>query len=129
MSLREQPPVGSALASPAAGARPRDSREIAAPTRPVTRVPPGLLVVLGVQGVAVGWFVAHSWFFGDDFLFLAQGRDSRLTLSYLRLPMFDHFSPVLRFAEWILAHSGGLSWAEAASVLVVLTVSCTGAFW
>ena len=88
----------------------------------------GVAFVVAIQASVVGWFAGHSWFFTDDFLFLRQAKDSKLSLSFLRLALFEHFSPVHRIMDKVLIRGFGPSWPIAAVVLVALTVACTLAF-
>jgi len=51
---------------------------------------------------AVSW-AAHAMFlFADDFLFLSQAREQPYNLHYLRLGLFQHFSPVTRVVNKLL---------------------------
>jgi hypothetical protein len=88
----------------------------------------GVAVVALLQAMVIGWYASKSWFFVDDFLFLRQGKDSPLSLDYLRLALFEHFSPVHRLYDWLFVRVGEPNWTLAAVVLVALTVACTLAF-
>lgn len=85
--------------------------------------------ILLLQAVLVGRYVRNSWFFVDDFLFLRQGLDEPLSLDYLRLGLFEHFSPVHRFVDWAFIRTAGLNWTAAATVLMVLAAGCTLSFF
>jgi len=85
--------------------------------------------ILVLQAVLVGRYVRDSWFFVDDFLFLRQGLDEPLSLDYLRLGLFEHFSPVHRFVDWAFIRTAGLNWTVAASVLMLLVAGCTLSFF
>jgi hypothetical protein len=88
----------------------------------------GLLGVFALQGGVIGWYVGHNWFLVDDFVFLIQARVNSLTYDYLRIPLYEHFSPVHRLADWLLVHGTGPSWPVAAVVLVTLSIACSAAF-
>ena len=90
---------------------------------------PWLVTILIAQAVLVGRFVWNGWFFSDDFLFLRQGLDEPLSVEYLRLGLFEHFSPVHRFIDWAFIRSVGLSWPAAAGLLVLLAAACTLSFF
>jgi hypothetical protein len=85
--------------------------------------------ILVLQAVLVGRYVRNSWFFVDDFLFLRQGLDEPLSLDYLRLGLFEHFSPVHRFVDWAFIRTAGLNWTVAASILMLLAAGCTLSFF
>lgn len=118
------------------GAKARTGAEAtSAPRRPCDRVPrldrstyAGIALVAAIQAAVISWYAAHNWFFVDDFIFLRQAKDDGLTISFLRMPLFEHFSPVHRIADWLLIHLAGPSWPVAAAVLVALTVGCTIGF-
>ncbi len=88
----------------------------------------GIAAVAAVQATVIGWYAAHSWFYVDDFIFLRQAKDDGLGASFLRLSLFEHFSPVHRLADWLFIRAAGPSWPVAATILVTLTVACTLAF-
>jgi hypothetical protein len=114
----------------------RDREQASLPGRPAVRQRTGLGrntytavgVVLVLQGTVIGWFAAHSWFFVDDFLFLRQARDSNLTFAYVRLPLFEHFSPVHRLLDWLLVVGARPSWPVAVVILVGIALACSTAF-
>jgi len=124
--------VSTDLESPIAHGR--DVEDAAAPVGRVTDQPlarpayVGIGVVAALQALVIGWYASKSWFFVDDFLFLRQGKDASLNLDYLRLSLFEHFSPVHRLYDWLFVRAGEPSWTLAAVVLVALTVACTLAF-
>ena len=53
-------------------------------------------VVLGAQVLITGLLTSYTYFFTDDFLLLRQAQTSSFDLTYLRVPLFEHFSPVTR---------------------------------
>ncbi len=58
-----------------------------------------MLVSIGTAA----WFTRDFYFFQDDFIFLRQAQQSTLSLGYLRLDLFQHFSPVSRLLDMGLA--------------------------
>lgn len=50
----------------------------------------------------VSWAVHTMFLFADDFIFLNQARDQPYNLHYLRLGLFQHFSPVTRVVNKLL---------------------------
>ena len=114
-------PPRSDVTTTAGNSRPDD--------RGLTRVAwGGIALVLVLQAAVVGWYTAHSWFYVDDFLFLRQAKDYELGGAFLRLPLFEHFSPFHRVADWLFMQAGTPSWPLAAAVLVILTFGCSLAF-
>ena len=53
-------------------------------------------LTLGVQVLITGLLTSYTYFFVDDFLLLRQAQTSSFDLTYLRVPLFEHFSPVTR---------------------------------
>lgn len=61
----------------------------------------------GLSAFCVGvicWAVHGMYLFADDFIFLSQAREKPFDLSYLKLGLFQHFSPVSRLANRLLIH-------------------------
>ena len=56
-----------------------------------------------MQVGAALWLTRISFFFQDDFLFLEQARTQRMGLTYLREGLFEHFSPVSRVLDKVVA--------------------------
>jgi len=63
-----------------------------------------VLAVMAVSLASAAWFTRSFYFFQDDFIFIRQAQESNLSLAYLRGSLFQHFSPVSRLADYILAH-------------------------
>lgn len=85
---------------------------------------PQLLVALGLIalfGALRAWALFPSWFYGDDFTLIEQGKQ-RLTLDYLFEPHSIHLMPTGRFLAWFVAHNGGLEWSLVASLTLALQV-------
>ena len=79
-------------------------RSLRRPHRPVgllARHADGLavLAVLVVSLASAAWFTRSFYYFQDDFIFIRQAQTSSLSLTYLRGPLFQHFSPVSRLAR------------------------------
>ena len=51
------------------------------------------LAVLAVSLGSAAWFTRSFYYFQDDFIFIRQAQTSSLSLTYLRGPLFQHFSP------------------------------------
>src|SRR6516164_6580672 len=89
-----------------------------------------VLIVLVVSLATAGWFTRNFFFFQDDFIFIRQGQESSLALSYLREPLFQHFSPVSRLGDFALAHLFHSSVAAARDIgLVLLAASILAFSW
>jgi len=58
---------------------------------------------IAMQVGAALWLTRFSFFFQDDFLFLEQARTQRINLTYLREGLFEHFSPISRVLDKIVA--------------------------
>jgi hypothetical protein len=85
-------------------------------------------VVVGVASAA--WLTRNFFYFLDDFIFIRQAQQSSLTFEYLRSKTFQHFSPISRLADFVLAHWLHSSVAAAHIVeLVLLTLSMLAFSW
>ena len=84
--------------------------------------------IAGLQAVLFGWFTRKGWFWIDDFLFLSEARRAGAPWSFLRRPLYEHFSPVHRVFDFALVHLSGMSWIAAEAVLLTLALACTCAF-
>jgi hypothetical protein len=110
-------------------AQPRPSPPIRQSRRRRRQSTAVLFVPLVVAQIVTLSVLTHrSWFFVDDFLFLAQGREKRWSLSFLRLPLFEHFSPVHRVLDLAFVRLFGLDWLAAHVILLALAASCIVAF-
>ena len=70
--------------------------------RPLVAYRSWCLLFIGCFGlVAVG--SRRFFLFGDDYAFLGQGRED-MSVGYLRLDLFGHFSPVSRLVDWLMVH-------------------------
>lgn len=92
------------------------------------RLPKAIFPLLLAQAAILWVLIQRSWFFADDFLFLNEAREADLSIEFLRRPLFEHFSPVHRFGDWVFIRAFGLNWSAALLVLVLLATACTLAF-
>lgn len=70
----------------------------------------------------------YSYFFIDDWLFLNQARTQAFGLSYLREPLYEHFSPVSRVLDKLLVHVAPASFGFAHGVQLALYALALVAF-
>ena len=85
-----------------------------------------LMVVLQVISAAA--LTAYTYFFVDDWLFIAQARRIPLSVGYLRLALFEHFSPVSRILDKLLIHNSTGSFTLAHSLQLLMYAAAIGAF-
>jgi hypothetical protein len=85
-------------------------------------------VSVGVQVVIAALLTSYTYFFFDDFLFLQQARVQHFGLSYLREPLFEHFSPVSRVLDTALVHIAPGSFALAHGVQLAIYALAIVAF-
>jgi hypothetical protein len=91
----------------------------------------GVSVLLQVIGAAL--LTGYTFFFVDDFLFMEQARTESFGVSYLREPLFEHFSPISRALDtalvelapgsFVLAHGFELALYAAALIAFALVMS------
>lgn len=75
------------------------------------------------------YFTRNHYFFQDDLLFLKQGEDQSLSISYLREPVFQHFSPTYRFLDKVLLYLAGPNYHFARVIEMTLLVITILAFY
>jgi hypothetical protein len=63
---------------------------------------------------------SYTYFFVDDFIFLRQAQTVPFGLTYLRLPLFEHFSPISRFLDKVLVTVAPGSFAFAHAMQLAL---------
>lgn len=80
------------------------------------------LVTTAVSVVFVAYFTRNYFFFQDDFVFLYQAENERHFESYLRQPIFEHFSPVYRILDKLLVEISGPSYLTAHIIELALVV-------
>jgi hypothetical protein len=92
--------------------------------------PPGWLwpVSVALQVVVTALLTSYTYFFFDDFLFLQQARTQHFGISYLREPLFEHFSPLSRVFDTALVHIAPGSFALAHGVQLALYAAAIIAF-
>ena len=87
-----------------------------------------MLAVLVISLTSAAWFTRSFYYFQDDFIFIRQAQMSNLSLTYLRGSLFQHFSPVSRLADYVLAHSFHSSLVAAHTIELVLLAASVLAF-
>lgn len=89
----------------------------------------GVLMILA-QLVFRAWALYPSWFYLDDYNLLLEARGQRLDLEYLLAPYNSHLMPGGRLLAWLVADSGQLNWALAATLtLFVQALASVAALW
>ena len=83
---------------------------------------------LGHNLVSAAWFTRSFYYFQDDFIFIRQAQTSSFSLTYLRGSLFQHFSPVSRLIDYVLAHRFHSSIAAAHTIELVLLAASVLAF-
>ncbi|WP_229053680.1 hypothetical protein [Aeromicrobium sp. Leaf350] len=66
------------------------------------------------------WALAGSWFYSDDFIFLADAHGTPLSLDFLFTPHDSQLMPIGVLVSWIVAQVGPFSWTAAVVSSVVL---------
>jgi len=61
-----------------------------------------------------------TYFFRDDLLFFEQARQTSFGVSYLRLGLFEHFSPISRLLDYILVHAAPGNFTVAFLLMVLM---------
>ncbi len=77
-------------------------------------------LTLGVQVLITGLLTSYTYFFVDDFLLLRQAQTSSFDLNYLRVPLFEHFSPVTRILNKVVVDiaPGSFGFAHALELVM-----------
>jgi hypothetical protein len=94
-------------------------------------------IVLGAGALLVlcqlafrAWVVYPSWFFLDDYNLLHDATRRPLTLDYLLTPYNSHLMPGGRLIVWLVADSGPVNWAFAATLTLALQAAASvAALW
>lgn len=81
--------------------------------------------VAALQALIYGGLASRGFFYQDDFDYVAQGADRRLTLDYLLEPNNDHLTPGLRVAYWLMAHVAPYEHWPTVVMRVLLQVAVT----
>lgn len=94
------------------------------------RQPPPWLwgVSIVLQIISAAALTAYTFFFVDDFLFLAQARTQPFDLTYLREGLFEHFSPISRVLDRVLVDVAPGSFLFAHCVELALYAAALLAF-
>ena len=87
-----------------------------------------VLAVLVISLASAAWFTRSFYYFQDDFIFIHQAQTSSLSVTYLRGSLFQHFSPVSRLLDYVLAHWFHSSVAAAHTIELVLLAASVLAF-
>ena len=86
----------------------------------------GLSVLAQVACAAA--LTGYTFFFVDDFLFMGQARTQPFGLTYLREPLFEHFSPISRALDRVLVTVAPGSFAFAHGIELVFYAAAIAAF-
>lgn len=84
-------------------------------------------MALAVQAALAIVLTHYTYFFVDDFIFLDQGRRDSIGLSYLRQPLFEHFSPLSRAVDWAVGNAAPGSFLVAHGIMIALFVCAVAA--
>jgi hypothetical protein len=77
-----------------------------------------------------GWVAYGSYFYADDYMLLAQARDTALDPGYLGLTYAGHLFPGGRLVSWVVSNGGSLNWGLAATLTLALELAiCLAALW
>lgn len=82
----------------------------------------GFGLVVG-HAMLIGWALLRAWFYADDFQFLEEAQDHRMTADFLFTPHDSQLMPVGRALTWVVAHGGAYNWTLAASITLALQVA------
>ncbi|WP_309650629.1 hypothetical protein [Nocardioides sp.] len=86
----------------------------------------GVVMIL-VQLAWRAWALFPSWFFLDDYNLLLDATQRPLDLGYLLDPYNGHLMPGGRLVASLVAESGTLNWAVAATVTLIMQAMASGA--
>lgn len=93
------------------------------------RPPAGLWPLsIALQTLSAWLLTSYTYFFIDDWVFLAQARTQRFGLSYLREGLFQHFSPVSRILDKVLVDVAPGNFAFAHALQLVMYALALVAF-
>jgi hypothetical protein len=92
--------------------------------------PPEWLWPLSIafQVASAAALTAYTYFFVDDWLFIAEARRIPFGLPYLRMGLFEHFSPISRLLDKLLVHDSTGSFALAHSLQLLMYAAAIAAF-
>ena len=116
------------ITSGANSEQPAESDTTSQPDRSRRLFPAIIGSLITLQLALLSLLTHESWFFVDDFLFLGQARTNPFSLGFLRLGLFEHFSPIHRVIDYAFIRAFGLNWATAHIILLGFVASCAIAF-
>jgi len=92
--------------------------------------PPAWLwpVSIVLQVLSAAALTAYTYFLADDWLFIGQARRIPLSIDYLRMPLFEHFSPITRLLNKLLVHDTTGSFALAHDLMLLMYAAAIAAF-
>jgi hypothetical protein len=110
-----------------------------APTAEVPRVaqrrtrfarPPEWLWALsiGLQVASAAALTAYTYYFLDDWYFIAQARRVPFSITYLRMGLFEHFSPISRALDKLLVYNSTGNFTLAHSLELAMYAAAVAAF-
>jgi hypothetical protein len=82
---------------------------------------------IALQLASATALTAYTSFFLDDWVFLGQARRTQFSLHYLRLGLYEHFSPLSRLLDKLVSYSTG-SFALAHSLQLLMYAAAIVAF-
>jgi hypothetical protein len=111
--------------------RVRERVDAPAGTGDSTRIVIGAGVLLVLCQLAFrAWVLYPSWFFLDDYNLLHDASGRPLSVHYLLTPYNAHLMPGGRLLVWLVATSGPVNWALAATFTLVLQAAASlAALW
>lgn len=86
------------------------------------------LLAIALQVVSAAAVTSYTYFFVDDWLFLAQARTQPFGLTYLREGLFEHFSPITRLADLLVVNVSVTTFTFAHAIELALYLACIAAF-
>jgi hypothetical protein len=85
-------------------------------------------VSIALQVLSAAALTAYTYFLADDWLFIAQARRIPLSIHYLRMSLFEHFSPITRLLNKLLIHDSTGSFALAHGLMLLMYAAAIVAF-
>ena len=86
--------------------------------------PVSILVQVAIAAV----LTAYTYYFLDDWYFIAQARRVPFSISYLRMGLFEHFSPISRLLDKLLVYNSTGSFTLAHSLELIMYAAAIAAF-
>lgn len=88
----------------------------------------GVAAVLALQALTVAVLTKRSYFFAEDFRFLAELHDGPIDADLLGYNVFGHFVPGLALGNHLFSQAFGTSWTAAAVVILLIQLGGSVAF-